>query len=73
MNRTTEAVVALALDVVTPRVLTLAAMASMLGLAAWVMWQPDYYRLAVLALWGVLVSCRSSNSKRNNIKESDHE
>ena len=55
MNRTTEAVVALALDVVTPRVLTLAAMASMLGLAAWVMWQPDYYRLAVLALWGVLV------------------
>lgn len=53
--RAPEAIVALALDVITPRALTLAAMASMLALAAYAMWQPDYQRLAVVALWGVFV------------------
>jgi hypothetical protein len=27
----------------------------MLGLACWEMWQPDYQRLAALALWGIFV------------------
>lgn len=52
---TPEALIGLALDVVTPRVMTLTAMALMMGLACWVMYAPDYYRLAVLALWGIFV------------------
>lgn len=55
MNHQYEAMMALAIDVLTPRVLTVTAMVFMLGLAGWVMYAPDYYRLAVLALWGVLV------------------
>lgn len=50
-----EALVALALDIITPRVMTLCAMVMMLGLACWVMYAPDYYRLAVLGLWGIFV------------------
>ena len=53
--RTPEAIIALAIDLITPRAMTLAAMLSMLGLACWTMWQPDYMRLAVLALWGIFV------------------
>ena len=53
--RTPEAIVALALDVITPRALTLTAMVMMLGLAGYAMWQPDYYRLAIVGLWGIFV------------------
>jgi hypothetical protein len=53
--RTPDALVALALDIITPRAMTLTAMTMMLGLACWEMWQPDYQRLAALALWGIFV------------------
>lgn len=50
-----QELIALALDIVSTRLLILIAMVSMLGLACWVMWQPDYWRLLCLALWGIFV------------------
>lgn len=53
--KTPEAMLALALDIITPRVMTMTAMVFMLGIAAWVLYQPDTMRLAVLAIWGIFV------------------
>ena len=53
--KTPEAMLALALDIITPRVMTMTAMVFMLGIAAWVLYAPDYYRLAVLMVWGIFV------------------
>lgn len=50
-----DELVALALDVVSTRLMMFLAMMSMLALACWVMYAPDAYRLAVMGLWGVFV------------------
>ena len=54
MNQhTPEAILALALDVITPRLITMTALFLFAGLAAWAMWQPDYLRLVTLAIFGL--------------------
>lgn len=51
----TSAVFAVALDVLSARLLTLLAMLLSAGLAAWSMWQPDWMRLATLAIFGITI------------------
>ena len=53
MNRAPEALLALALDIVTTRAMTLICMLLFAGLASWCMWQPDYLRLAALGIFGL--------------------
>ena len=54
MNQDTpDAILALALDVITPRLITMTALFLFAGLAAWAMWQPDYLRLAALGIFGL--------------------
>lgn len=50
-----SAVMRLAIDVLSARVLTLLAMLLMAGLTSWAMWEPEWLRLAALGIFGVTV------------------
>lgn len=47
--------IALALDVVSTRLMIFLAMLGMFALASWVMYAPDVYRLACLVVWGLFI------------------
>jgi hypothetical protein len=48
-----SAVMTLALDVLSARVLTLVALLLFAGLTSWAMYAPDYLRLVALGIFGI--------------------
>lgn len=49
-----SAVITLAIDVLSARVLTLTSMVMMFALTAWTLYQPDYLRIVATAVFGLV-------------------
>ena len=58
--------VRLALGVISDRLITILGLLSSGGLASWVMWGPEWERVATLAIYVIFVYCVVPTKERKN-------
>jgi len=59
-------VVNLALNIISDRLITILGLLSSGGLASWVMWGPEWERVATLAIYVIFVYCVVPTKERKN-------